>query len=63
MTVRCKVLGRFEVCGAKRGDEVDIDPAKTNLTALVKAGLVEVLPAKPAAKADTDKAAAKPGKE
>lgn len=49
-TVRCKVTGRYPVAGVPKGGEVELDPESVNVKALVKAGLVEVLPEKPAAK-------------
>lgn len=49
-TVRCKVIGRYPVADVPKGGEVSLDPSKVNVKALVKAGLIEVLPDKPAAK-------------
>jgi hypothetical protein len=54
-TVRCKVLGPYMVADVAVGGEVELDNERVNVKALVKAGLVEVLPDKPA-----EKPAAKP---
>lgn len=54
-TVRCKVIGRYPVADVPKGGEVSLDPDRVNVKALVKAGLVEVLPDKPAAKPAADK--------
>jgi hypothetical protein len=55
MTSKYKVIGRFEIAGAKPGEEVELDPAKTNIKALVKARLVEAVPDKPKAESDKPK--------
>lgn len=48
--VRCKVLGPYAIADVPKGGEVALDPDQVNVKALVKAGLVEVLPEKPTAK-------------
>lgn len=48
--VRCKVLGPYAVADVPKGGDVELDPDQVNVKALVKAGLVEILPDKPASK-------------
>lgn len=51
MSVRYKVVGPYEVGGVAKGGVVELDPARVNVKALLKARLVEAVePEKPATK-------------
>jgi hypothetical protein len=71
--VSCKVTcpPKATVAGVRPGGEVELDPAKVNIKALVKAGFVQVIekpagepePSAEKSAGEPEKAAAKPGKK
>lgn len=42
-TVKCKVIGPFEVGGVFAPDTVELDPTEVNIDVLVKTGHVELI--------------------
>lgn len=55
MSVRYKVIGPYEVGGVAKGGVVELDPARVNVKALLKAGLVEQEKPTPKPAAKTEK--------